>query len=343
MKQRLIEEGHQLSKQAKDEYDEKRKNLIMTLIIAYHNAGVECEYLQKYEESEHHYQNGSDVGLKYFGQMDEMTRLLQRSLNQVKRQQASKSVQKWSKGRRSPNDVLSLTSNNSRDIKFGNTKVIVKVESEERQYVNKTANRSPVENKTYFHSKNKSYDRAAKRPLRKHANMSVMKKSHQKLLTKPKNMAKIKNESQYMKSRKTAFNKHIEFTTKQRDNRVELSNSRIENMRRSDSLDSFQFSQKFSRQALKETKPVPKLYKIQGASEHALNQPNQLNSYYSAGMNQRPGIRKVSHTSGASSGTYGTESSLNKSMRTKHQYFNNEQNSQNPLNKGKIFVTSKFR
>ena len=48
----------------------------MTLIIAYHNAGVECEYLQKFAEAQHHYENGSGAGLKYFGDNDEMTQLL---------------------------------------------------------------------------------------------------------------------------------------------------------------------------------------------------------------------------------------------------------------------------
>jgi hypothetical protein len=41
MKQKLIDEGDVLPKYIKDEYEEKRKNLIMTLIIAYHNSGVE--------------------------------------------------------------------------------------------------------------------------------------------------------------------------------------------------------------------------------------------------------------------------------------------------------------
>ena len=54
----------------------RENNLIMTLIIAYHNAGVECEYLQKFAEAQHHYENGSGAGLKYFGDNDEMTQLL---------------------------------------------------------------------------------------------------------------------------------------------------------------------------------------------------------------------------------------------------------------------------
>lgn len=58
MKNRLLEEGDVLPAYVKKEYEEKRKNLIMTLIIAYHNAGVECEYLEKYDEALHHYKNG---------------------------------------------------------------------------------------------------------------------------------------------------------------------------------------------------------------------------------------------------------------------------------------------
>lgn len=48
----------------------------MTLMIAYHNAGVECEYLTKYDEAQHHYANGSHVGHKYFGDQDDMTKLM---------------------------------------------------------------------------------------------------------------------------------------------------------------------------------------------------------------------------------------------------------------------------
>lgn len=313
MKQRLLDEGHRLSKQVKNEYDEKRKNLIMTLIIAYHNAGVECEYLQKYDESEHHYQNGSDVGSKYFGKMDEMTRLLQRSLNQIKRLQASKSVQKWNKGRKSPTDVLSLTSSNSKDIKFGNSKVIKQSDSEERHYLNRTANRSPMINKNiYIHTKHKSQDKLIKKSLRKNANMSVLKKSPPKLLSKTKNSSKIKKESIYMKSRKTAFTKHNEFSSKQRDNRIELSNTRIENMRRSESPASYQSSQKLPEVLWKDSKSKPKLYKIPSSSDHVFKQSNQPNSYYSVGINQRPGITRINKISAVSSGTYGSESLLGK-------------------------------
>ena len=41
MKQKLLDEGEVLPSYVKTEYEDKRKNLIMTLMIAYYNAGVE--------------------------------------------------------------------------------------------------------------------------------------------------------------------------------------------------------------------------------------------------------------------------------------------------------------
>jgi len=91
---KLLPIAHKKMKLVPDaEFEEKRKNLIMTLIIAYYNAGVECEYLHKYEEAESHYKNGTDCGRKYFGEKDEMTLTLKKSLEQVKRMNGNKSTQ----------------------------------------------------------------------------------------------------------------------------------------------------------------------------------------------------------------------------------------------------------
>jgi len=174
-----MSEGDVLPKHVKAEYESKRKNLIMTLIIAYHNAGVEAEYLKKYDESEHHFSNGSEVGLKYFGKMDEMTRLLQKSLIQVKRVKAVQSVQKWNKGKKdsqglkSPTEGLSMTSNNSRELKLAHNKMLGDSSSESKNFMQRTKNRSPP---PILKPKNKVKSQERFRKITRRAgNMSVLK------------------------------------------------------------------------------------------------------------------------------------------------------------------------
>ena len=183
MKKKLMNGGPRLPTHVKNEYEAKRKNLIMTLIIAYHNAGVESEYLRKYDEAEHHFSNGSEVGLKYFGKMDEMTRLLQKSLSQVKRAKAVQSVQKWNKGRKSPSDVLSLTSNNSKDLKFTRTKVLKETSSEDKRFGLRNTTKSPVAIPKHHKNNMKSQDYMASRPTKRTGNKSVIRRSPQKLLS----------------------------------------------------------------------------------------------------------------------------------------------------------------
>ena len=42
----------------------------MTLAIAYHNSGAECEHLKKYGEAVDNYGNGYKLCLKNFGKVD---------------------------------------------------------------------------------------------------------------------------------------------------------------------------------------------------------------------------------------------------------------------------------
>lgn len=45
----------------------------MTLAIAYHNTGAECEHLKRYQEAVENYQNGYKLCVKNFGKIDQMT------------------------------------------------------------------------------------------------------------------------------------------------------------------------------------------------------------------------------------------------------------------------------
>ena len=45
----------------------------MTLAIAYHNTGAECEHLKNYPEAVDHYGNGYKLCKKNFGNADPMT------------------------------------------------------------------------------------------------------------------------------------------------------------------------------------------------------------------------------------------------------------------------------
>ena len=44
----------------------------MTLVIAYYNTGVECEFLKEYEEAIDWYSKGHEWALKTFGEKDQM-------------------------------------------------------------------------------------------------------------------------------------------------------------------------------------------------------------------------------------------------------------------------------
>lgn len=55
----------------------------MTLAIAYHNTGAECEHLKRYPEAYDHYNNGYKLCKKNFGDADPMTANLHSCLRQA--------------------------------------------------------------------------------------------------------------------------------------------------------------------------------------------------------------------------------------------------------------------
>jgi regulator of replication initiation timing len=52
---------------------EKLLNLMTTLSIAYHNAGVESEYMENYEDAMKNYEKGFEVCKKDFGTTHPLT------------------------------------------------------------------------------------------------------------------------------------------------------------------------------------------------------------------------------------------------------------------------------
>ncbi|CAI2379634.1 unnamed protein product [Moneuplotes crassus] len=290
MKQKLINEGEVLSKKVKVDYEAKRKNLIMTLVIAYHNAGVESEYLKKYDESEHHFLNGSEVGLKYFGKMDEMTRLLQRSLAQIKRVKAAQSVKKWKTRKKSPTDMLSMTSDQSREKRLHNHSVLKDSSSEDHRLFPRSSNRSPSsiskpQNKTL------SQERLRMANTRKSGNISVMKKSHKRLISHEKSTIKISKKAQkYIKARKDGVKKAHQGP---RINIEKRSNSKID-FRKQNSLSPeghYSDSPKLPKVGVKEDpfRSKGKLYKIPGKSSSYLKGLNSTsNPYLHQSLEPRP-------------------------------------------------------
>jgi hypothetical protein len=97
----------------------------------------------------------------------------------------------------------------------------------------------------------------------------------------------LKKENQYMKSRKEAFKKHMEFTVRQK-NRVGRSHSRIEKdiseSRKSEATD------QLPDVVVKQTSPKnkAKLYKIQNSNDSMYRN----NAYASVGVMHRPKQRK---------------------------------------------------
>ncbi len=50
------------------EKEEKNSEEINTLIISYHNIGVEEEFFQNYEEALMHYENSVNIAFEYLGE-----------------------------------------------------------------------------------------------------------------------------------------------------------------------------------------------------------------------------------------------------------------------------------
>lgn len=228
---------------------------------------------------------------------------MQKSLDQVRRMQASKSTQQYNFGRKSPSDVLSLTTHNSANKNFMSNKRDKTVpkkrlnhdsSSEGPAFVPRSGAKSPEFSvkSIHIHSKNRSQDRIIKKAPRHLSNISSLKKSPPKLLKfKPKPAKNLKKENQYMKSRKEAFKKHMEFTVRQK-NRVGRSHSRIEKdvseSRKSEATD------QLPDVVVKQTSPKnkAKLYKINNSNDFKSQNMRKNNAYASTGIMQRPNQRR---------------------------------------------------
>lgn len=69
----------------REAYLDKRMNLVMTLIISYHNAGVECEYLDKYEEAAGHYEKGLGLSQGNLKKASDMAISFKKSLRSIRK------------------------------------------------------------------------------------------------------------------------------------------------------------------------------------------------------------------------------------------------------------------
>jgi hypothetical protein len=127
-----------------------------------------------------------ECGQKYFGNLDEMVKLMQKSLDQVRRMQASKSTQQYQFGRKSPSDVMSLTSHNSvnknflsgkRDKTVPKKRLNHDSSNEGPAFVPRSGAKSPEFSIKSIHinSKNKSQDRLVKKVPRHLSNISSLK------------------------------------------------------------------------------------------------------------------------------------------------------------------------
>jgi hypothetical protein len=58
---------------------------ITVLVIAYHNLGVEQEFLQRYSSSFCSYRKGLEISEQYLGENNPTTEMLRKALNEVEK------------------------------------------------------------------------------------------------------------------------------------------------------------------------------------------------------------------------------------------------------------------